>query len=189
MSNGRCAYLTAGCMAAILALAVVGAPQDPWTQAQVITPEQLAKDFAGKQGQKPTLISVAFGVSYPEWPHSWLSLLRTGQEPQRYREPQGLGQVCSKHQKNRHLLWLLSLGPLPQCETRLSSAQGNGIHPSAGGRDPERLGDRLGRQGGVRSRGDTKPGLARCAPQVPGCLDMTTCVLWPPFAARFKGNV
>jgi hypothetical protein len=62
MSNRRCAYLTAGCTAAILALAALGAPQDPWTQAQVIRPEQLDKELS--KAQKPTLINVAFRVLY-----------------------------------------------------------------------------------------------------------------------------
>src|SRR6516164_6085768 len=42
--------------------AALGAPQDPWTQAQVITPEQLAKELSNREPRKPTLINVAFRV-------------------------------------------------------------------------------------------------------------------------------
>ena len=45
MSNRRSTYLTAGCTAATLALAALGAPRNPWIRAQVITPEQLAKEL------------------------------------------------------------------------------------------------------------------------------------------------
>jgi hypothetical protein len=64
MSNRRSAYLTACCTAVILALAALGAPLDPWTQAQVITPEQLAKELSNRETRKPTLINVAFRVLY-----------------------------------------------------------------------------------------------------------------------------
>ena len=64
MSNRGSAYLAAGGAAVILALAAVAAPQDPWTRAQLITPEQLANELSGKEVPKPTLISVAFRVSY-----------------------------------------------------------------------------------------------------------------------------
>ena len=62
MSNRRSAYLTAACTAGILALAALGAPPTPWIQAQVITPEQLAKELS--KARKPTLINVAFRVLY-----------------------------------------------------------------------------------------------------------------------------
>jgi len=42
--------------------AALGAPQDPWTQAQVIRPEQLDKELS--KAQKLTLINVAFRVLY-----------------------------------------------------------------------------------------------------------------------------
>ena len=45
MSNRRSTYLTAGCTAATLDLAALGAPRNPWIRAQVITPEQLAKEL------------------------------------------------------------------------------------------------------------------------------------------------
>ena len=64
MSNRRSTYLTAGCTAATLALAALGAPRNPWIRAQVITPEQLAKELSNRETRKPTLINVAFRVLY-----------------------------------------------------------------------------------------------------------------------------
>jgi thiosulfate/3-mercaptopyruvate sulfurtransferase len=50
--------------AVMLALASPAPSQDPWAPAQLITPEQLAKQLSSKEAEKPTLIDVAFRVLY-----------------------------------------------------------------------------------------------------------------------------
>jgi thiosulfate/3-mercaptopyruvate sulfurtransferase len=60
----RSTYPAAVGATVVLALAAAAGPQEPWTEAQLITPEQLAKELSGTELQKPTLISVAFRKLY-----------------------------------------------------------------------------------------------------------------------------
>ena|SRR5215831_6298608 len=56
------------CLCAVLATMILAVPavaaSDPWTQGQLMTPEELAKELSSTEAAKPTLISLTFRVAY-----------------------------------------------------------------------------------------------------------------------------
>lgn len=93
----------AGCLlvagAAFVVAVAALAGNEPWTRAQLMTPEQLAKELSSTEAPRPTLISLTFRVAYQNGHIPGSLYFGPGRDPGTIEGLRNWGKSISKNKK------------------------------------------------------------------------------------------